>query len=352
MSELVFVVPAGIDDVKRPSGGNRYDQRVRDGLRPRGWQVRTMACGGTWPEPDEEARDTLAGRLAGLAAGTVVLIDGLIASCVPDVLASQAARLRIVVLLHMPLGVPPVAGDAAMVAARERRALACARWVIATSDWTRHWACTQGGVAPEHVVVALPGVDPAPQVAVGRDGTRLLCLAAVTALKGHDVLLDALATLRDVPWRLACVGSMDTAPDFAQAMQQRATAQGMAGRVAWHGALHGSALGHAWAGSDLLVLPSRKESYGMVVTEALAHGVPVIASNVGGVSEALGQTADGRRPGELVPAGEATALADALRGWFADPALRRRWQEAARVRRATLQRWDTTVAQIEQALLA
>ncbi len=137
MSELVFVVPAGIDDVKRPSGGNRYDQRVRDGLRPRGWQVRMMACGGTWPEPDEEARDTLAGRLAGLAAGTVVLIDGLIASCVPDVLASQAARLRIVVLLHMPLGVPPVAGDAAMVAARERPTASAASWCVILNSLIR-----------------------------------------------------------------------------------------------------------------------------------------------------------------------------------------------------------------------
>ena len=75
----------------------------------------------------------------------------------------------------------------------------------------------------------------------------------------------------------------------------------------------GSELAAAYAEADVLVLASRAETYGMVVTEALARGLPVIAADVGGVPEALGTTADGTRPGLLVPPGDVTALADALR---------------------------------------
>ena len=65
----------------------------------------------------------------------------------------------------------------------------------------------------------------------------------------------------------------------------------------------------AYADSDVLLLASQAETYGMVVAEALARGIPVIGSEVGGVPATLGRDADGRSPGLLVPAGDADALA-------------------------------------------
>ena len=90
-----------------------------------------------------------------------------------------------------------------------------------------------------------------------------------------------------------------------------------------------------------MVLASRAETYGMVVTEALARGLPVVAAEVGGVPEALGHGADGVRPGLLVPPGDPAALAAALRAWLGDAGLRRRLRRAARERRASLSRWST-----------
>ncbi|MDT7575952.1 MAG: hypothetical protein QOH17_2285, partial [Pseudonocardiales bacterium] len=109
-------------------------------------------------------------------------------------------------------------------------------------------------------------------------------------------------------------------------------------------------LGRAYAAADVLVLASRAETYGMVVTEALARGVPVVASNVGGVPEALGQLADGSRPGVLVPPGDAAALAGALRGWLVDRDLRQRLRSVARERRASLPDWSTTTDRISWVL--
>jgi glycosyltransferase involved in cell wall biosynthesis len=105
-----------------------------------------------------------------------------------------------------------------------------------------------------------------------------------------------------------------------------------------------------YAEADLLVLPSWGETYPLVVGEALAHGVPVLATAVGGVPEALGHARDGRRPGILVPPGDAPALADALRRWLEDPALRSQLRRSARSRRATLQRWGST-ARVFDAVL-
>ena len=104
--------------------------------------------------------------------------------------------------------------------------------------------------------------------------------------------------------------------------------------------------------SDLLVLPSRAETYGMVAAEALSHAVPVLASDVGGVPEALGLGFDGEPPGCLVPAGDPVALAAVVLGaWLLEADLRRRWRGAAMARSAALPGWPATAARVADALL-
>ena len=116
------------------------------------------------------------------------------------------------------------------------------------------------------------------------------------------------------------------------------------------GPLTGPSLGAAYGVADLLVLPSRSESYGMVVVEALAHGLPVVATAVGGVPEALGRAPIGALPGMLVPPEEPEALAGALRAWLDDPGLRERLTHAAAGRRPTLRRWSETVDDLDAVL--
>jgi glycosyltransferase involved in cell wall biosynthesis len=99
-----------------------------------------------------------------------------------------------------------------------------------------------------------------------------------------------------------------------------------------------------------MVLASRAETYGMVVIEALARGLPVIAAEVGGVTEALGHGADGIRPGILVTPDDRVAFAAALRAWLSDRELRGRLRRAARERRESLPGWPTTTSAIAAAL--
>ena len=143
-----------------------------------------------------------------------------------------------------------------------------------------------------------------------------------------------------------CVGSLDRDPAFVESLRRRSRDGGLGDRVSFAGPRTGADLDRSYASADLLVLASRAETYGMVVTEALAHGLPVIAAEVGGLTEALGHGADGIRPGLLVPPEDPAALGAALRAWLGDAELRARLRRAARERRESLPRWSTTASDV------
>ncbi|HEU5037813.1 MAG TPA: glycosyltransferase family 4 protein [Nocardioides sp.] len=291
-----LVRPAAVDDPARPSGGNVYDRRVADALGL-----------------VEHA------SVASVPDGALALVDGLLAS--PALLA-ESARVRVVVLVHMPRW-----------EWWEGPVLRAAAGVIATSHWARDRLVACHGL--ERVFVAEPGVDPAPVAAGTPTGGSLLSVGAVTALKGYDVLAGALRTLDDLAWSCCGVGSTAIDPAFAASLPAT---------VRLTGPMTRERLAATYAGADLLVLASRAETYGMVVTEAIARGVPVVASDVGGVREALG---DG---GVLVPPGDRHALAAALREWLTAPSYRAALRAAARARRESLAGWDRTAALVSEAL--
>jgi glycosyltransferase involved in cell wall biosynthesis len=120
--------------------------------------------------------------------------------------------------------------------------------------------------------------------------------------------------------------------------------------VSFPGPRTGVDLERSYTAADVLVLASRAETYGMVVTEALARGLPVIAAEVGGLTEALGHGADGVRPGVLVPPDDPAALGAALRAWLTDTELQERSRRAARERRASLSGWSTTTSAVAGVL--
>lgn len=349
---VYVVLPGDIDDEASPSGGNAYDRRVCDGLAALGRQVHEIAVPGAWPRPDEDARAALARELAAVPDGSVVLYDGLVACGVPDIVVPHTARLRTVVLVHLPLaaetGLDP--DLAVLLDALERETLHAAHAVVTTSPWAARRLSDHHGVDAMRMHVAMPGTEPAP-VASGTDGvSRLLCVASITPRKGHDLLIEALGELGDLPWSCEFVGPLGRDTAHVELVRRLIAERDLGDRVLLAGPRTGDALEAAYAAADLLVLPSRAETYGMVVTEALARGVPVLAAAVDGVPDALGQDQDGAQPGMLVPPEDPKELTAALVRWFAEPGLRRRLRAAARRRRDLLPPWEETVRQIAMVL--
>ncbi|WP_438872857.1 glycosyltransferase family 4 protein [Paractinoplanes hotanensis] len=365
------VLPGGIDDPAAPSGGNRYDRAVLS-LLP---DVHEIAVPGSWPNPEPAARHALSAALADIPDKSDVLVDGLVGCGVPEILAPHALRLRLIVLVHLPLsdetGLDPDLAEE--LRAKEGRALHLATTVVATSEAAAERVATMHGLP--RVEVAPPGVDRAELTEPRADGRRLLCVASVSPRKGQDLLVAALQDdLAELDWECTFAGALvRPVPHHDR-------------RLRFVGALPPAELDGAYRDSDVLILPSRAETYGMVVTEALARGLPVIATAVGGVPEALGTVADttafdtaapettapdtapfdtapfdtapfdtaafdgpvggvtqpGTLPGILIPPDDRAALSAAIRAWLTDDALRQSLRAAARARRETLPTWAGT----------
>lgn len=345
-----------------PSGGDRYDAALLERWRGRGRSLQLLAAAGGWPWPTRADEDDLLRRLAetdladGAEDGDVALVDGLVGGSAPAVVEHCADRGPTVVLVHSLLadGAGAEGDDAAELDRRERQALGAADAVLVTSVWARERLALRHGVL---AAVARPGVTPSPVASGSLDEPVLLSLGAVTPLKNHAVLVGALARLRHLPWRLVIVGH---APDPAHQryLHEQVDRAGLGDRVRWAGALEGHALEHVWAATDLLVHPSRSETWGMAVAEALAHGIPaVVGAGTGAVEVLAGDdehagpaTVSQTWPGAAVPVQDPEALTVALRDWLTDAGLRERWRRAALTRRDALGSWDDTGAEVDLLL--
>lgn len=342
MTTVHVLLPADVDDPSVPSGGNVYDRRVCTGLAEFA-EIREKTLPGSWPRPASTTELTAA--LAAIPDGGVVLIDGIVACGQPEVIVPQARRLRIAVLVHLPLadetGLDPA--SAAELDERERATLQSAHLVIATSEWAARRLENHHALAPGSVEVVAPGVDPAP-VARGTDGaSRLLCVASLTPRKGQHVLVEALARV-DAPWECVLVGPTGRDPAYAARLSADIARSGLGGRITLPGPLTGSALDKAYDEADLFVLPSLAETYGMVLTEALSRAIPVLASDVAGVRATVGAG------GFTVPPGDADALRAALRRWFAEPGVRDSLRRGATATRGILAPWTETSRRMAAAL--
>lgn len=347
MRDVYVLLPDGIDDPTRPSGGNTYDRHLCGELGAHGWSVRERAVAGFWGRPDAASFAALEEGMREIPDDAVVLLDGLIASTAPEVLVPQASRLRLIVLVHMPLGHRPPDDDARR---REREVLDTATATVTTSAWSRRRLIELHDLPAHRVHVAEPGAAAGEPASGTEAGGALLCVGAVTFEKGHDILLEALESIAALPWHCTCVGSLDRDLAFVEGLRRRSLDAGLGERVSFAGPRTGADLDRTYASADLLVHASRAETYGLVVTEALARGLPVIAADVGGLAEALGEGAGGTRPGLLVAPEDPVALAGALSAWLGDAALRARLRRAAGERRESLPRWSTTASEVSRVL--
>ena len=334
-----FLVPEGVDVAARVSGGNVYDLALRDGLKGLGWDVRL--------EPIRPGEPSMASLLSTLGDGSLVLVDGLLAAQAPDALVHHSRRLRLVALAHMISASVAPAHERAGAGERERRALRAARRVVTTSRWTRDALVSAGAARAADITVARPGVSPAPATVGSSDGGRLLCVGALAPHKGQDVLVHALSGIdADVEWTCTFVGSLDTDRGFAAALRARVESVGLADRIRFTGVLTGGQLLDVYAAADLLVAPSRAESFGMAVADAVARGIPVFASRTGGLPEAIG----GSGAGVLVPPDDPSALRAALLRWWTDAAWRSDLRARAERGRLTAPSWLDTARTVAAVL--
>lgn len=336
MSEIVFAIPG---DLSLPTGGYGYDRRLLREWREMGVAARHLPLPGSFPNPGEADLAETGRAILSQPYDSVLLIDGLAYGAFPEGIAAGLAG-RVVALVHHPLGLEtglsPV--QATEFVRRETAALRCAAAVVVTSETTKRLLVADFAVPAEKITVAEPGVDPAERAVGSRgDTVELLAVGSLVPRKGYDVLIAALAGLADKPWRLAVVGADDRAPATTAALKAQIAAAGLSERIRLAGAFGQAELDAAYAKADLFVMPSLFEGYGMVLTEALARGLPILCTTGG----AAAQTA----PDEAalkVPPGDVAALRAGLSRLLDDADERRRRADAAWQAANTLPRWRGT----------
>jgi glycosyltransferase involved in cell wall biosynthesis len=226
--------------------------------------------------------------------------------------------------------------EAALLRRVRDSALGRAAHVVCPSGFLRELALSWG-LAPERVSVlpnpapALPELAPRDELrrSFGIDGPTLAFAGRFGPQKALDLLVDAMSRVDGVTLLLAGEGEAPAAGE----------------RVRFLGALPRERVLELFAAADASVLSSSWENFPHAVVEALAVGTPVIATRVGGVPEVVEDGVNGL----LVPPGDAAALAEAVRRFFADGALRDRLRAAAA---PSVERFapDTIVDALERTL--
>ena len=345
--ELHVVVPGPLD---QRTGGYLYDARMVDGLRRMGWHVVVHELDGTFPETDDCAHASLTRVLNDLTDDTRVVIDGLAMGGLPQPLQAHGARLRIVGLVHHPLADETGlnAPQRVRLAALEQDALSACRGVLVTSATTASRLVTYG-VPRARVCIVPPGTAPARQADGPEPGAppQILCVATVIPRKAQDVLVRALARLREEPWSCICAGSVTRNTGYASAVQTQAIDAGLARKVRFVGECAPEVLEDLYRSSSLFVLPSYDEGYGMALSEALARGLPVVSTTGGAIPDTVPNDT-----GILVSPGDDQALAIAIDDLLTDSWRRRRLAIAARQYASTLPDWEEAAARFAAAVSA
>jgi glycosyltransferase involved in cell wall biosynthesis len=339
-----YLVPGSLDVA---TGGTIYDRRMVEGLRALGWRVDVRSLDGPFPESADEDRAAMAAVVSAVPDGSIVAVDGLAVAALADAIERHASRLRFVAVMHLPLGLDPSLKDERRMhlAGEERRALAHASRVVVTGRVSKAFL-ERAGIAAARIAVVEPGTDPAPAARGGRDdGVHLVCVATVNAVKGHDVLVRSLHRVRELDWQLSCAGSITRDPQTAGSVVRLIELLNLTGRVELRGELPAAAVSTLLDGASVFVLASRFETYGMAAAEALARGLPIVATRTGELPSIAGDEA-----GRFVPPGDEDALTEALRCAIGNPQVRARMREAAVRARDRLRPWTTAVRRFGEVL--
>jgi glycosyltransferase involved in cell wall biosynthesis len=341
--DVVFAIPG---DLASRTGGYAYDRNVMAALSRRSIGIRHVPLPDSFPHPSAADLATTARALADVSPRAVVLFDGLAYSALSaDII--RAVRRPIVAIVHHPLSFEPGLSQIRRqeLHASERVALALAEFVIVSSATTRTVLLTEFGVRTDRIAVAEPGTARAARSPGSGGEPSILAVGAISPRKGYDVLVEALHRLSGRSWRATLAGSRTRDPATAAALIARIAFRDMTDRIDITGEVDDERLDRLYNGADLFVLSSRYEGYGMVLAEAMAHGLPIVSTTGGAAAETVPDGAALK-----IPPGDAGALAAAIGRMLDHPGLRRQIADASWRAGQSLPGWDRTAAIIAEAI--
>ena len=341
---VCFVIPG---DLSLPTGGYGYDRQVLAHAAAAGIDMTHIALPAGYPFPSPQVLATSARIITTTPPEAVLLIDGLAYGAMPTEMIRAFGR-PVVELCHHPLALEP-GHDAVTVAtftASERAAMAQARHIIVTGGHTAGIVARDFGMPAERITVALPGTERARRArGSGRAAPHLIAVGSVIPRKAYDVLVKAMARLAHLPWTLDIIGATVHAPDTVVDVENLIQALHLENRIRLTGPMDAAGLDQAYDSADLFVMSSLYEGYGMVIAEAMARGLPIVASTGGAAGDTLADEA-----GLKVPPGAVEALANSIHRMLSNPSDRKRFSDGSWAAGQKLPTWIETAQTIARVV--
>jgi glycosyltransferase involved in cell wall biosynthesis len=334
MRAAAFAIPGDLD---QKTGGYIYEKSLLLALRAGGRAVRHVELPAGFPHPSDAEMAVTLTVLSALSAEEPLILDGLVFAAV-DTAGLAALPMPVVAMTHHPVGLETglPSARAAELLRREADNLALAAHVVVPSPHTAQILTADLGVAPDRISIAPPGFAKPEGDRAPESPPLILSVGLLAARKGHDVLLRALAQLTDLEWRAEIVGGTHDAA-VADDLRRLQATLGLSDRVAFVGLLDEAELQARYRSATLFTLATRYEGYGMVFSEALCHGLPIVTTRAGAVPDTVPESA-----GLLVPPDDAEALAEAMRRVLADAGLRHALSEGGLKAARDLPTWADT----------
>ena len=341
-SELYFVFPGNLNT---NTGGYHYDRRVIEELRNMGSTVKTISLSEKFPFPDELALRHTEDIFSSIPDDSTVIVDGLAFGAMENVIKLNKRRLCLIALCHHPLametGLNP--HERELLLRSESYALRNAKHVIVTSQNTRKILIEDFLIPSAQITVALPGTDRYPFAQCNGSPPKLLTCASLTKRKGHDVLIAALREIDCLDWHARFVGDDTLDPTWALELRNKVKLWGLRNQIEFVGVVANISV--EYQNADIFVLPSKFEGYGMVLPEAIAHGLPIVSTRTGAIPEVVPESA-----GILINSEDHSALAAALKKLILDNDLRNKMQLGAQKAALTLPSWGICAKLISRGM--
>lgn len=341
--QATFAIPGALDSL---TGGYIYEKQVLLGLRRLGWDIHYLALPDGFPQPTPEVMAQTAAALAALPQSQPVLLDGFLTGAMPPE-ALADLRADFVAICHHPLAYETglSAERAAYLKQIERANLARAAHVIVPSPHTARMLKADFHVASNRITVAAPGVPRPQNVTALQEGVAdILVVGQLVPRKGHETLVEALAAIADLEWTVSIVGPATDA-EHAADLRNLIAQLGLTERVRIVGTLTPEQLETRYARATVFALATQYEGYGMVFSEAMVHGLPIVSCAAGAVPDTVPADA-----GLLVAPANAPAFATALRRVLTDHAFRAGLAQASAHHGSLLPTWDDTAKIISDVL--
>lgn len=227
----------------------------------------------------------------------------------------------------------------------------CAKVIVVNSRSTGEWINTFGNFAKKTIKM-YPVINKSKGFNIRNQNNQkllkrkaneinILCVANIRRNKGQIVLLEALKILKNINISICFAGIIKEEIYFDE-LNKFVGANNMGKQILFAGYLENEELEKAYKEADIFVLPTLKEGFGMVLIEAMAYGLPVIASNVGGIPEVV----EHGKNGLLVPPKDPHKLAEAIKTLIEDNGLYERLSKNALNRCETMPQWEVSVKEL------